>query len=231
MLTCCKQHAATAAAAKPKPKLPIRPAPAPKPTLLTSGFTNFQRANPLPVVKSKAPKPASTTALHQDQVKKASDFVTATKNEMNQLTQAAPPGDTTTPPTTQPSGGGNVWPSIKCQTGCNDACGTGGCGSIESMRIQYGVNTNNSPTVDFNATITIPPDYTAKDTATLQIGGGQHQKGCGWDGYKLYLRINGKPNAMGIEYGKDANYAAFDDAKIYHPEFTLRPNQTYHKSN
>ena len=32
---------------------------------------------------------------------------------------------------------------------------------------------------------------------------------------------------MGIEYGKGANYAAFDDAKIYHPEFTLRPNQTY----
>ena len=32
---------------------------------------------------------------------------------------------------------------------------------------------------------------------------------------------------MGIEYGGGPNYAPFNDATIYHPEFTLKPGQRY----
>ena len=163
-------------------------------------------------VKSKLPKPLSTGALQQGQPKVTPVVGKLPQNQKDneafQNLRNAVKGDTTP----KSSGGGNVWPGIRCQTGCGGSCGTGGCDSDKSPRIQYGVK-NRTPTVDFNVRITIPPDYTAKDTATLQIGGGQHTKGCGWDGYKLYIGINGKPNAMGIEYGKGADYPTFRRCK------------------
>jgi hypothetical protein len=78
--TCCKQHAATAAAAKPK--VPARPA-----GFRTATLTPFQKANPLPVLKSRFPKPPSTHKLQNDQVKKVSDDTNSNDNVNTQKTK------------------------------------------------------------------------------------------------------------------------------------------------
>jgi len=100
--TCCKQHAATAAAAKPK--VPARPA-----GFRTATLTPFQKANPLPVTKSKAPKPASTHQLQNDQVKKVADTnkpenVDTQKDPVSQLFGQVRGNDSSS----APSGGGGA---------------------------------------------------------------------------------------------------------------------------
>ena len=111
--TCCKQHAVNKAV--PKPPAGFR-------TATVTPVTPFQKKNPLPVVKSKAPKPASTTALQNAQVKKASGTVLGTfKSSLDALkkswngnnTNSTQPASTTTAPTTAiPSGGGGSFASV-----------------------------------------------------------------------------------------------------------------------
>jgi len=177
-------------------------------------------------------KPKTGDQLHQGQVKKVVGTL-GTETGLPTPLQNLLGGDPSPPPSNAPSGGGggDVWPGVSCHT---SGCGSGGgansnCTKNEGKgcrRLQYGVK-NSTPTVDFQVNIRVPDDYTASDTATLQIGGGQHQEGCGWDGYKLYVGINGKKNAMGIEYGDGPNYLEFKDAKIFQPSFSMQHGQTY----
>jgi hypothetical protein len=57
--TCCRQHAATA---------PAKPAVLKSRFPAASPLTSFQKANPLPVTKSKVTKPKTADQLHQGQV-------------------------------------------------------------------------------------------------------------------------------------------------------------------
>lgn len=100
-------------------------------------------------------------------------------------------------------GGSNIWPGIACHTGCGGGGkGPNPCPSGECLRLQYGVK-NNTPTVDFRVKITIPPDYSAKDTATLQVGGSQHSGDCNVNRYKAYVGINGGKNGFDYESGSN----------------------------
>ena len=111
--TCCKQHAANAP--KPKPvaaKAPIVP-------------TGFRTAT----IKSKLPKPPPTIKLIDDS--------TSGNNLLTRKLRGLI-DDPSPPPTTKSSGGGGIrgsgkpFKEIRCQTGCNNGCGIGGCPSNES---------------------------------------------------------------------------------------------------
>ena len=107
---------------------------------------------------------------------------------------------------------------------------TSGCGpGIEKCnRLQYGVG-NGDATSDFHVRITIPPDYKANDTATLQLGGGRHSDDCSSvAGYKGYLGINGGKTGIGIEYNTcdKKKYLDFKDTKVTE-NVNLRPGSTY----
>ena len=81
----------------------------------------------------------------------------------------------------------------------------GGCPGNQSPRLQYGVN-NGSNNVDFTVTVKIPENYTAKETATLQVGGASHHSGCDTTDYKGYVGINGDKNGFEIETGAKKMY-------------------------
>ncbi len=104
---------------------PVRPAGFR--TVTVAPTTLFQKKNPSPVVTAKAPKPASTGKLHQDQVKKVADTnstenANTQKNPFQQLVDKVTGKDDTTS-----SGGGGggredngkTFKEIRCQTGCN----------------------------------------------------------------------------------------------------------------
>ena len=176
--TCCKQHAATAAAAKPKPK-PVVPArPAGFRTATVAPTTAFQKKNPLPVTKSKAPKPASTHQLQNDQVKKASDDTNSTantetqKNPVQQLTDLVNGTNSSAPPTSAPSGGG-------------------GCGTVEYEDHNHGCrhegeHPQSDASFEYGGTFLIPD---ANDQLTFEFQGLAHKKVKGKDndrsGYKV----------------------------------------------
>ena len=115
--TCCKQHAATAKpAVKPKTATKVYPSLASKPQSTNNLIEKVSLIDPW------YSKPANITNynIYPNQTVPRNPYTTSIRGGA-------------------PSGGGNVWPGIRCQTGCNQACGTGGCKSNESMRIQYGV--------------------------------------------------------------------------------------------
>jgi hypothetical protein len=161
--TCCKQHAANA----PKPAIP-QPA-ATKPVSK--------------VIKSTLPKPPSTTALHQGQMT-FYDKIGDPGPLGNWLPRREPPKQPPqnitnnffpqAPTTTTPSGGGGTGkisgPEVRCQSGCGKCkCPGLGCPSKKCPRLQYGV-VNGSDNVDFTVTVKIHENFTAKETATLQVG-------------------------------------------------------------
>jgi hypothetical protein len=224
MLTCCKQHAATAAAAKPKPKLPIRPAPAPKPTLLTSGFTNFQRANPLPVTKSKAPKPASTHQLQNDQVKPvdytlpdSGDLGTyKQKDPVSQLTGLVNGTDSSAPPSSGGGGGAVAQGALpykpKCTLGTfqidrskgingRNYHSGGSSDTTEANVTDIGNVTNQMAVVYFN----FPANCrgTHGDEADIKLWGPAHHDGnCCW----CLVSINGNGDVCTGGEGKSSTY-------------------------
>ncbi len=226
-------------------------APKPKPAVLTSRFTDFQKKNPLPVTKSKAPKPASTGKLQNDQVKKVSDPVLDTwKSSLDALNKAVKgtnntqPATTTDPSSDTSSGGGNQKKSkggggcggfiddgkrfkeIRCHTGCGGCQNRLGCRSKNAPRLQYGVY-NGSTNVDFTVTVKIPENYVAKETATLQVGGAEHKGGCDTTGYKGYVGINGDKNGFETETGAEKNYGGLLPAKCDSSIPTLRAGEQH----
>ena len=123
-------------------------------------------------------------------------------------------------------GSGQSFKEVRCQTGCRNYCGMGGCGSKKSPRLQYGVN-NGSDNVDFTVTVKIPENYTAKETATLQVGGVSHHTGCDTIGYKGYVGINGDKNGFEIESGANKQYGGLLPAKCDPSIPTLKPGEQH----
>jgi hypothetical protein len=205
--TCCKQHAANA----PKSK------PAAKPATKTYPLTY---------------KPLSTGALQQGQVKRVVDLLPGTGGidtfkGMRDPPPTRPQNITTT---TTPSGGGSGGVD---RSGCgsedlNDVSHhTSGCGdNPECNRVQVGI-ANRSGNCDLRIKLKVPSDFKDKDSATLQIGGGQHKDPCkDVRGYKLYFGINGGMTDIGTEYGScgSKHYGYFN---LGLPDAGLRPNGTY----
>ena len=191
-LKAVRQHTANA----PKPKAVAAKAP--------TVPTGFRTAT----IKSRLPKPPSTGALQQGQVKKVED-ITSGNNVLTQKLRDLV-NDPSPPPTTTLSGGGTrgsgkSFNEIRCQTGCNQGCGLGGCGPKKSPRLQFGVN-NGSNNVDFTLTFKLPATFKTNETATLQVGGASHHEGCDTIGYKGYIGINGGKHGFEIESGKEKSY-------------------------
>jgi hypothetical protein len=229
--TCCKQHAATAAAAKPKP-------PAAKPAVLKSRFhaagpvTPFQKANPLPVTKSKVQKPKTVDQLHQGQqkVKKVDDWNspanTATQN-LKHFLSGDPSSD---PPSNAPSGG-DV--DGKSDGRCNISHHTSGCnGPSECDRLQVG-KYNSDVSSDLRIRFTVQ-DGQGADSLTSQVGGEEHCKTCDWKGYKTYISVNGGKFGAGIEDsgpgGGDKGkpfYASFDSQEGFIRHYNMITGHTY----
>jgi len=210
--TCCKQHAATAAAAKPKPK-PVVPArPAGFRTATVAPTTAFQKKNPLPVTKSKAPKPASTHQLQNDQVKKASDTnsddnvkTQKTKNPVQQLVDQVTGNDSSAPPTSAPSDVGD--------------CGTGGVECHNHGPRLEGDVPQPDASFEYGGIFQIP---NANDELTLEFGGLRHSDNNDRSGYKVAFS-EGKPGVFlwkqeGTTYPKiksgGSNYQATSGSKV-----------------
>ena len=220
--TCCKQYAANA----PKPK------PVAKPTTATKVYPmNYypQSTNNLMEKVSAKPDPNLATSVPR-QFTRPQNVTNRTTNNYNLYPNKTAPIDPYygsiggTNQTRAPSGGGGSgqpFKEIRCQTGCNQQCGKGGCDSKRSPRLQYGVY-NDSPEVDFNVTVKIPSTWTGTDSATLQFGGVAHHDGCDVDGYKAYVGIGGGENKLGTEM-LDKKYHDLTTCN----NIQLQPGQTY----
>jgi hypothetical protein len=78
-------------------------------------------------------------------------------------------------------------------------------------------------------TVTIPQGQ-IQDTATLQVGGGEHCSTCNnWKGYKGYIGIEGGKNGIGTEYGGHQGKPGYKDFpnSSTAPGFTLHVGHTY----
>jgi len=185
--TFCKQHAATASAAKPK-VVPARPA-----GFRTATLTPFQKANPLPVTKSKAPKPLTTGQLHQGQVKfvdfKLPDFgdlgTTKTKNPVQQPTDPVNGTDSSAPPSSAPSGTGGLPTPKRELSGFSKADKTerNYAGGGSSPTTQYDAHVGPVPNLMAVVYYTHPANCGGGhgDEADIKLWGPNHSEGqCCW---------------------------------------------------